>query len=114
MGKRTNTGKGLCSDKTRLAIYRQDGFRCAYCRLHLLDGIKLTLDHIIADANGGGDEISNLITCCSTCNSRRRALTIPHWLMRLECEFGISPQAISWISRRLAAVPSKRAKLRTV
>lgn len=55
----------------RLAIYLRDGMCCAYCGSVLEDGIILTLDHIVARSNGGSNHESNLVTCCSKCNSSR-------------------------------------------
>lgn len=41
--------------------------RCAYCATQG----KMTKDHILAVANGGTDDIDNLVPACLSCNSRK-------------------------------------------
>jgi 5-methylcytosine-specific restriction endonuclease McrA len=53
----------------RAQIYARDQYRCVWC---LRRGVELTLDHFLPRALGGGNGADNLITCCSTCNSRRQ------------------------------------------
>ena len=55
------------SKKTRFEVFKRDGFTCAYCG-RTPPNVILHCDHIIAAANGGGDDIDNLITSCSCCN----------------------------------------------
>jgi hypothetical protein len=55
----------------RLAIYLRDNLACAYCGEGVEQGAKLTLDHVRPHACGGSNHESNLVTCCSTCNSSR-------------------------------------------
>lgn len=55
------------SDRTRLRIYERDGYVCVMCGSNK----NLTLDHILALANGGGNEEENLQTMCKTCNTRK-------------------------------------------
>ncbi len=55
----------------RLAIYLRDGLACCYCQATIEDGTKLTLDHIKPYSKGGSNEPTNLVTCCSRCNSSR-------------------------------------------
>lgn len=56
----------------RLAIYMRDGMACAYCKRGIEDGVVLTLDHLTPRCAGGGNEETNLITCCLSCNSSRQ------------------------------------------
>jgi 5-methylcytosine-specific restriction endonuclease McrA len=57
----------------RLAIYLRDGLRCVYCcrDLHDADPRDVTLDHLVCRADGGGNDASNLVTACRSCNSSR-------------------------------------------
>jgi hypothetical protein len=56
------------SKRTRFEVFKRDGFRCQYCGA---TGTMTTLrcDHIIAVANGGSNEMMNLITACDPCNA---------------------------------------------
>lgn len=60
-----------CRQSTRLAIYLRDGMDCAYCGASVEDGATLTLDHVRPVSKGGTNATSNLVTCCSRCNSSR-------------------------------------------
>lgn len=53
----------------RMQIYERDGFRCCICG----EMRQLTVDHILAESRGGGDEEENLRTLCRICNSRKGA-----------------------------------------
>ena len=56
----------------RMAIYIRDGFDCVYCRGVVPLGTDLTLDHITPRSLDGGNDASNLVTCCLSCNSSRQ------------------------------------------
>ena len=60
------------SDKLRWQILTRDGFRCRYCRADSTES-KLEIDHVLPVAQGGGNEIGNLLTACRACNSGKRA-----------------------------------------
>ena len=70
-----NEYKGVCLRKDlRLAIYLRDSFRCVYCceDLHGAAPSDITLDHVHAHADGGGNEPGNLVTSCRSCNCSRQ------------------------------------------
>lgn len=52
---------------SRQNIFKRDGNKCVYC------GSKqhLTLDHVIPRSKKGGTTWENLITACSSCNSKK-------------------------------------------
>lgn len=53
-------------------IFERDGFRCHYCgRSPHLDGIVLTIDHLIPLVRGGTNKEENIITACNYCNSAK-------------------------------------------
>src|SRR5690606_28167154 len=56
------------SRRIRFEILRRDGHTCRYCGASAPD-VKLTVDHVIPVALGGGDEASNLVTACQPCNA---------------------------------------------
>ena len=55
----------------RLAIYLRDRLTCTWCGTSVHDGAELTLDHCKPRSKHGGNEPSNLVTSCLSCNSRR-------------------------------------------
>lgn len=56
-------------DAVKFKIMERDGFMCRVCgRSGPEDHVKLNVDHWIAVANGGSDEVSNLVTLCAPCN----------------------------------------------
>lgn len=55
----------------RQRIYARDGYACRYCG----SVENLSLDHVKPVSRGGGDQPSNLVTCCRSCNSRKHART---------------------------------------
>ena len=76
MKKSGNGGQGskwIRKDK-RLSIYLRDSFSCAYCGRDLrgAEPCEVTLDHLLPRHYGGGNEATNLITSCRSCNSSRQ------------------------------------------
>lgn len=69
----TNGSKWIRPEK-RLAIYIRDGFQCAYCGRDLKDAepAEVNLDHLLPRCAGGGNEATNLITSCRSCNCSRQ------------------------------------------
>lgn len=48
---------------------RAYAYRCGYCGVREEEiGSELELDHFQPRAAGGGDELNNLVYCCSVCN----------------------------------------------
>jgi hypothetical protein len=60
------------SKKTRFEVFKRDGFTCQYCGDHPPQVI-LHVDHITAVANGGGNDMDNLVTSCQPCNLGKSA-----------------------------------------
>ncbi len=52
---------------TRFEVFKRDKFTCQYCGSKAPD-VVLHVDHIDPVANGGGNEIMNLVTSCVACN----------------------------------------------
>lgn len=71
-------GKWIRRDK-RLAIMLRDGMCCVYCHASVEDGASLTLDHITPWSLRGSNHEHNLVTCCLSCNSKRRDTPLPQF-----------------------------------
>lgn len=61
--KRKNLSKRL-----RFEVFKRDRFTCQYCGAIAPD-VVLHVDHIEPVSKGGDNDMLNLITACSTCNS---------------------------------------------
>lgn len=57
-----------------LAMCEAAGYRCAACN----EIAPLTKDHIVAVAQGGSDDISNIQQLCRSCNSSKNNRTIDY------------------------------------
>lgn len=55
--------------KLRAIVLARDGLRCKHCGCDDID--EIGVDHIIAVANGGTDDLGNLQTLCRSCNSKK-------------------------------------------
>lgn len=60
--KRTSLSK-----KVRFEVFKRDKFTCQYCGASAPDVI-LEVDHIIPIAEGGTDDLFNLVSACFDCN----------------------------------------------
>lgn len=63
------------STRRRFEVFKRDGFKCQYCGAHPPDAI-LHVDHIEAVANGGTNDMDNLITACASCNMGKSAVPL--------------------------------------
>ncbi len=70
LSRKTRTG--LRND-LRWRVFERDQFTCFYCGSRGGDGVVLQVDHKISKANGGGDELENLVTACERCNGGKGA-----------------------------------------
>ena len=61
------------SKKTRFDVFKRDGFQCSYCGTHPPETVLLEVDHIHPVAEGGTNEIDNLVTACWDCNRGKGA-----------------------------------------
>lgn len=68
--KRTQ-GMNWIRQEKRLAIYLRDGLACCYCGFAVEEGAQLSLDHLKPHSKGGSNSETNLVTCCTKCNSAR-------------------------------------------
>lgn len=62
------------SKRTRFEVMTRDGHACRYCGASAPDA-KLTIDHVVPIALGGGDEPSNLVAACRDCNAGKSSTT---------------------------------------
>jgi hypothetical protein len=77
------------SNRTKQIVRERANFSCEYCGVSEQNaGGELTIDHFRPQAEGGGDELENLVYCCSRCNLYKSDFWVepPHglWNPRLE------------------------------
>lgn len=78
--------KSGVSGSIRRLVFKRDGYTCKKCGLSgyeyrhksgsfvyptNIEGIFLSIDHIIPKSLGGTNDISNLETLCTTCNTKK-------------------------------------------
>ena len=103
-GKRkVNQGSNWIRRTKRLAIYRRDDYRCAYCGKDLATEVA-TLDHVRPVELGGSNHESNLVTCCLSCNSSKSKLSLGKFLKVLADQGHSSEE----ISRRIRNSTSRK------
>lgn len=67
--------KGSLSPKIRFQVLSRDGYRCVYCGVTGAES-ALHIDHKVSVADGGTDEITNLVTACERCNLGKGARSV--------------------------------------
>lgn len=72
MSKTLKTKRRQVSTRVRFEIFKRDGFTCQYCGAHPPLAV-LHVDHIVPVKEGGGNEETNLVTACDTCNLGKAA-----------------------------------------
>lgn len=63
------------SRKTRFEVFKRDKFTCQYCGAQAPD-VTLEVDHIEPVAEGGTNDITNLVTACVSCNRGKGAIRL--------------------------------------
>ncbi len=58
-------------------VYKRDNYTCRYCGL---DGIPMTVDHLVLWEDGGPSIEENLLTSCRKCNKLRGSEEYELWL----------------------------------
>ncbi len=100
---------------TNTFLFARDHYRCQYCQRgqgELRHRECLTRDHLVPLSRGGDNEWTNVVTACSTCNTRKGN--------HLPGECGMHPHSaphephfvhLAWAVRRLTSQQSKYIKL---
>lgn len=85
------TKRKRMSPSLRFDVLHRDGFKCRYCGTSQEQGAVLHVDHVVAVANGGEDQLDNLVTACAPCNFGKAAKVLRP-LDRVEARktFGLS------------------------
>jgi 5-methylcytosine-specific restriction endonuclease McrA len=100
---------------TNTFLFARDEYRCQFCGRNAMDFKHrecLTRDHLVPISRGGTNDWANVVTACSTCNTRKgnhlpdecgmypvRHPTEPHFVH------------LTWAVRRLTPVQAKYIRL---
>ena len=68
---RSPTTRKAISKTLRFEVFKRDSFKCQYCGAEA-PNVLLHIDHIKPVAEGGTNELTNLITSCMPCNLGKR------------------------------------------
>lgn len=66
-------GRKPLPPRVRYEVLERDGYTCQYCGAKAPD-VALHVDHIVPVAEGGTDDIGNLVTACEYCNTGKGSL----------------------------------------
>ena len=100
---------------TNTFLFARDHYRCQYCgrtTAELRPRESLTRDHLIPLSRGGTNEWTNVVTACSSCNTRKAN--------RMPSEIGMHPMHppvephfvhLSWAVRRLTPTQARYLRL---
>ena len=100
---------------TNTFLFARDHYRCQYCgrtTAELRPRESLTRDHLIPLSRGGTNEWTNVVTACSSCNTRK-ANRMPSEIGMHPLHAPVEPHFVhlSWAVRRLTPTQSKYIKL---
>ena len=57
-------------------VFIRDDFTCVYCGKQNLNGMDLTIDHVIPKSKGGKNTYENTVTACRGCNNYKGNKTL--------------------------------------
>ena len=96
---------------TNTFLFARDHYRCQYCgrtQAELKPRESLTRDHLVPLSRGGTNDWTNVVTACSTCNTRK-ANHYAHEIGMTPLTRPVEPHFVhlSWAVRRLTPAQSK-------
>jgi 5-methylcytosine-specific restriction endonuclease McrA len=96
---------------TNTFLFARDHYRCQYCgraQAELKPRESLTRDHVVPMSRGGTNDWTNVVTACSTCNTRK-ADHFAHEIGMQPLTRPVEPHFVhlSWAVRRLTPTQAK-------
>ncbi len=100
---------------TNTFLFARDHYTCQFCGRHERElGFRecLTRDHLVPLSRGGANAWSNVVTACSSCNTRKGNLLVTESPLRLLTQ-PHEPHFVhlTWAVRRLTPVQEKYIRL---
>lgn len=96
---------------TNTFLFARDRYRCQYCgrqSFELKPREALTRDHLIPLSRGGTNEWTNVVTACSSCNTRK-SNRLPSEIGMFPLHSPVEPHFVhlSWAVRRLTPIQAR-------
>lgn len=96
---------------TNTFLFARDDYQCQYCgrrAMELKPRESLTRDHLIPMSRGGTNEWTNVVTACSSCNTRK-ANRMPQEIGMHPLHVPVEPHFVhlSWAVRRLTPIQAQ-------
>lgn len=96
---------------TNTFLFARDDYQCQYCGRkanELKPRESLTRDHLIPMSRGGTNEWSNVVTACSSCNTKK-ANRMPNEIGMQPLHTPVEPHFVhlSWAVRRLTPIQAQ-------
>jgi len=100
---------------TNTFLFARDHYRCQYCgrvQLMLKPRESLTRDHVVPLSRGGGNTWTNVVTACSSCNTKKANHLPAEIGMRLLHD-PVEPHFVhlSWAVRKLTPIQAKYIRM---
>ena len=100
---------------TNTFLFARDGYRCQYCgraSYELRPRESLTRDHVVPISRGGLNVWTNVVTACSSCNTKKaNHLTVECGMHLLHAPVEPHFVHLSWAVRRLTETQARYIKL---
>ncbi len=100
---------------TNTFLFARDGYRCQYCgraSYELRPRESLTRDHVVPMSRGGMNVWTNVVTACSSCNTRKaNHLPVECGMHLLHAPVEPHFVHLSWAVRRLTPTQARYIKL---
>ena len=94
------------TDGKRQAIYARYHGHCAYCGEHIKQK-NMTVDHYVPQSKGGGNNIENLMPCCSRCNTMKASDSLETFRLRLFWD-SLRPSELATYDNMVSAMAKKK------
>jgi 5-methylcytosine-specific restriction endonuclease McrA len=96
---------------TNTFLFARDDYRCQYChrtQAQLRPRECLTRDHLVPLSRGGGNQWTNCVTACSSCNTKK-GNRLPNECGMYPVHPPVEPHFVhlAWAVRRLTAAQAK-------
>lgn len=96
---------------TNTFLFARDQYQCQYCGrtgAELKPREALTRDHLIPLSRGGANEWTNVVTACSSCNTRK-SNRLPNEIGMYPLHVPVEPHFVhlSWAVRRLTPIQAR-------